>query len=136
MSIMPTRIEIERKIRNACEGITYISETDSAVEYFAARATTEFDLKIFLEAIGRPEEKYREEVDASVFFERLTKTKIWQTEKEKKNVRRFARLRKVLYENLKDIRVFKIGRITIDVFVAGLDPEGLICGVKMKSVET
>lgn len=136
MSDTSERIEIERKIRNACKGISYISETDSLVEYFAANPMKEFDLKFFLQAIGRPDEKYCEEVDASAFFERLTKTKSWQSEEEKNNVRRFARLQKVLFENLKDIRVYKIGRIKVDVFVAGVGPDGLICGVKMKAVET
>jgi hypothetical protein len=45
-------------------------------------------------------------------------------------------LRQFLEQNLTDLKVFRIGRIRLDVYVVGLDSEGNLAGVKTVAVET
>ena len=60
----------------------------------------------------------------------------WYGAEEKHNAERFARLQNLLEENLRDLKVFKIGRIEIDVYVVGLDQNNELIGIKTKAVET
>ncbi len=39
-------------------------------------------------------------------------------------------------KNLRDLKVFKIGKIQIDVYVVGLDAEDNLLGIETKAVET
>ncbi len=42
----------------------------------------------------------------------------------------------LLEANLRDLRVFKIGEIQIDIYVVGLDVENNLTGIQTKAVET
>jgi hypothetical protein len=42
----------------------------------------------------------------------------------------------LLEGNLRDLRVFKVGRIELDIYVVGINSEGILMGIKTKAVET
>ena len=50
--------------------------------------------------------------------------------------KRFLELQKLLEENLRELKVFRIGRIQLDIFVVGIDKSGSLIGVSTKAVET
>ncbi len=39
-------------------------------------------------------------------------------------------------KNLRNLKVFKVGKIQLDIYVVGLDAENRLLGIKTKAVET
>ncbi len=77
-----------------------------------------------------------EERDFAEFFKRLTEIQDWFGDEEKATAQKFAELKDLLERNLRDLKVFKIGKIQIDVYVVGLEAENNLLGIKTKAVET
>lgn len=131
----PSRGLIEQ-IRRAAEGLYYISETDAVVLPFAgtnAKAVTKEELlKQISAAPGLPVE----EKSFTEFFTRLTEMQDWYGDEEKEIAGKFARLKEVLENNIRDLKVFRIGKIELDIYVVGLDAEDIFLGIKTKAVET
>lgn len=127
---------LSERLEKACEGIIYLSETDAAVEPFFGGTVEELNHKTFLKAVGKEEQAQAEEADAGQFFDRVTKTHDWHTTSQKKNAEKFMVLRKLLESNLSGLRVFRIGRIKIDIYIVGIDEDGNLAGVKTHAVET
>jgi hypothetical protein len=122
-----------KRLASACEGLIYISETDAPIEPFFAGKTK----RVTAEALQKTGvEAPIEEASFDQFFERLTRKREWHGEAEKRSVRKFAKLEKLLKENLHDLKVFRFGRVRIDIYVVGIDAEGNLAGVKTKAVET
>ncbi len=45
-------------------------------------------------------------------------------------------MKDLLEKNLKDLKVFKVGKIQLDVYAVGLDAESNVIGIQTKAVET
>lgn len=127
---------LAESLKKATENLYYISETDAEIEPFFGQAAAAVTKEEILRQTGKSLDETIEERDFRQIFERLTKIQDWYSKEETANVERFTRLRKILLENLKDLKVFKIGRIELDVYFVGLDKEGKLAGVKTKAVET
>ena len=123
-----------QKISELADGLAYISETDADIIPFAVGPARSVDAASVAKA--QTGEQYVTELSLQEFFQRLTSVQAWHGEKERERARRFALLEHLLEENLREIKVFKVGRIRIDIYVAGLDKNGNLVGVKTKAVET
>lgn len=132
---MPNDLLIE-KIGKAVEGLYYISETDAEILPFSGEKAEEISKEKILAQTKNSENSNVEERDFAHFFERLTKNQDWFGDEEIKNAQRFTELKNLLEENLRDIKVFKIGSIQLDIYVVGLDKENNLRGIKTKAVET
>lgn len=77
-----------------------------------------------------------EEISLEKFFSRATKIEDWYEEEEKESAQKFSGLQKLLESNLKNIKVFRVGEIEIDVYVVGIDEDGNLAGLKTTVVET
>lgn len=124
------------RVKRLADGLVYISETDAAIAPFeggkAEAVTKEEVLRQTKRPIGTPvEERNFEEI-----FSRLTKIQDWFGEEETKNARRFLRLKNFLEQNLRDLKVFKVGRIQLKIYFVGLDAEGVLKGIQTDAVET
>lgn len=128
--------ELSERIGTACQGTILLSEIDAEVEPFHGGKTGRLNKKTFLEAIGKNEDTPAEESSAGKFFDQVTNIHEWFTASQKKNAEKFAELRKLLESNLKGLRVFRIGRTRIDIYIVGLDADGNLAGVKTQAVET
>jgi hypothetical protein len=116
------------------KGLMYISETDSAIELYAGERTGTVSVSDLIS--GETDAIKYEKLSPENFFDRLTVDRDWFGLKEKENAQRFAQLQKLLQENLRDLTVFKIGHIRLDVYVVGLDADNNLIGIKTKAVET
>lgn len=123
-------------LEKACAGLTYLSETDAEVEPFFGGKVEILNTQSFLETIGESEKKPVEVTGARQFFERVSKIHDWHTVSQKKNAEKFTALRKLLESNLSGLRVFRVGRIRIDIYIVGIDRDGNLAGVKTHAVET
>ncbi|CAN5304063.1 hypothetical protein BH10ACI1_BH10ACI1_03050 [soil metagenome] len=132
----PEDNQFVEKVKELSEGLYYISETDAEVFPFegtkAEAVTRENILSQTKNAPGAPVE----ERDFAEIFARLTAMQDWFGDEEKANAERFSALQKFLEDNLKDLKVFKIGSIQIDIYFVGLDTNGNLMGIQTKAVET
>ena len=123
-------------IAAAAEGLIYISETDADIEPVTGdlcdSVTASDVLKISNAAEGTPIEERR----ADEFFARLTQIRDWYGDREKERAEGFAKLYDVLKQQLRELRVFRIGSVQIAIYVVGIDNSGRLAGVMTRAVET
>jgi hypothetical protein len=119
-----------------CKGLYYISETDAPFTAFTKKGEVDLSPGSVAAAAGI---EYREPVETiahEAFFSRLTTEKDWFGEEDKENARRFRVLQAALEANLSNLAVYRFGRISIDIVIAGLDKGSNLVGVRTRSVET
>src|ERR1035437_61394 len=121
------------KIRNSCEGLDYISETDSPVTVFLGQHAVEVTRDIVLRQTSNSPDTQVEERSFDDFFHRLTTVYEGYGEREKESASKFLRLKRLLEENLRELKVFKLGGIQLNIYVVGLSEDGRLVGVTMKA---
>ncbi len=129
-------LQLPEMIKKASEGLYYISETDAEIVLFAG---TKADLVTKEELLKQTENKSDTAIEERSFediFQRLTTISDWFGEAEKLKAEKFAELRDLLINNLKDIKVFAVGKIRVDIYFVGLDAGGNLTGIQTKAVET
>lgn len=124
------------KISKAAEGLNYISETDAELLPFVGNISESVSKEEILNQTKNSDNSKIEEMDFAEFFERLIKIRDWFGEEQSNNARKFAELKDLLEKNLRDIKVFRIGSIQIDIYAVGLSSKNILMGIKTKAVET
>ena len=130
------KVDLAQQIKNVAAGLWYISETDAEILAFTGNKADSVTKENLLNQIGKPSETSVEERDFIEFFTRLTQIRDWFGDEEKATAEKFAALKNLLENNLKDLKVFKVGQIQLDVYVIGLDIVGNLSGIQTKAVET
>ena len=128
--------QLATEIEKIVTGLSYISETDAEILPFSGNKAETVSVEEILKQTANAADTAVEERDSGEFFARLTEIQDWFGDKETANAHKFAELKKLLEENLRDIRVFKIGKINLDIYVVGLDSTSNLAGIKTKAVET
>ncbi len=124
------------QIKRLAEGLFYISETDAAIVAFEggeAKAVTKDEI---LRQTGQPMETPVEERNFDEMFSRLTQIQDWFGDEETETARRFLELKIFLDKNLRDLKVFKVGRIQLKIYFVGLDSQSKLKGIQTDAVET
>ncbi|MEO6587953.1 MAG: nuclease A inhibitor family protein [Pyrinomonadaceae bacterium] len=124
----------EDQINAAVKDLNYVSETDSEFFFFSGKAADEVSAKEILKQTER--EDSVEERNFYGFFGNLTRHQAWFGKEQNKTAERFADLRKLLAVNLVEKKVFKIGKVNVDIYIVGLDGENILTGIWTKAVET
>lgn len=127
---------LAEKIEKAVEGLYYMSETDAEIFPFFGEKSESVTAENLLEQIKQPKNAPVEERNFEEFFEHLTKMQDWFGDEETETAKKFANLRNLLKKNLKDLKVFKIGKINLEIYFVGLDTDGRLTGIKTEAVET
>lgn len=136
VAVVSTSETLAEHIKNACEGLYYISETDAGINLFVGQTSKYVTAAEILKQTDNAANSAVEERDFSDFFKRLTKIDDWFGDEEKVNAQKFVSLKEVLENNLRELKVFKVGKIRLDVYVVGLDENDKLLGIKTKAVET
>ncbi len=123
-------------LNDLTKNLFYISETDAEIIPFTFRQAACVTAAEVLFQSGHDANDPVETIAPDTFFSRLMATKDWFGPREKERAARFAALKTELEKELKDIKVFRVGKVQIEIFVVGLDGEGRLAGVKTKAVET
>lgn len=117
-------------------GLVYISETDAEVVPFIDGEADAVTKEAILKAAGLPDNTSVEEVDFDQFFARLSAVKNWHGDEETKRAGQYARLSEVLQGYLRELKVFRLGRVQIEIYIAGLDETDHLAGIRTRAVET
>jgi Nuclease A inhibitor-like protein len=128
--------EFKNGLSEALTGLIYISETDAPIEPFEGGPAAAATAENLLPRIGASGDSQVEERGFEEIFARLTRVYEGADEEHIARAARFTALKGLLEQNLSDLKVFKVGRINVDIYIVGLDGEGNLTGVKTKSVET
>ncbi len=126
---------LETALAKACEGLIYISETDSPVTVYRGPKLPEISAPTISSYIAKGGLSI-EKVSIERFFSRLTAEKDWHGARERERAKKFLDLQKLIEEYLDDVTVFRVGRINIRIYVIGLDDKGRVLGVTMDAIET
>ncbi len=124
------------KVKELSAGLYYISETDAEILPFeGTKVDAVTKENILIQTKNASDASVEERVFAEIFA-RLTALQDWFGDEENAIAAKFSALQKFLEENLKDLKVFKIGSIQIDIYFVGLDANGNLMGIQTKAVET
>ena len=135
---MPKKNDSDRlieDIKTLCEGLIFVSESDSELTPIVAEKVSTRSSKAYLAALGKANVHFQE-TEFEKFFENLIVERDWLDEVERKQARQFRKLKEYFQKNLGEPRVFRFGVIKIDIYVVGIAPDGRLIGVKFKAVET
>lgn len=124
------------RIEKACRGLVYISETDSEVEPFRGAKTDGTGPEEFRRSAEIGAEPEIESGDVEDLIERLSQERDWHSKRDEQNANGFKELFSILKKELKDLRLYRVGRIQVEIYVVGIDRKGRMRGVKMRAVET
>jgi hypothetical protein len=132
--------DLQLKLKTASDGLFYISETEAPFDTFVwnrkEKNGNQPTADEVLKMIGRESDAKVTEKNLAEFFAQPTQMQDWFGDEEKTQVEKFANLKELLAKNLREIRVFKIGEVQIDIYIVGVDRDGNLAGVKTKAVET
>ena len=128
--------QLADELKKVTEGLYYMSESDAEIYPFAGKKVETITKSELLDENKSPIETPVEERDFAEFFDYLTKFQDWFGEEEKNTARKYRELKELLENNLKCLRVYKIGKIELDIYIVGLDYENKIVGVRTKAIET
>lgn len=131
---LPPENDFKVQIEKAVKDVYYVSETDSEIFPFIGEKCESVSAEELLRQLGRSDPV--EERDFEDFFKRLTEMQDWFGDEEKMTAEKFFDLKALLVKNLKNIKVFKIGKIEVDIYIVGLDVKNILSGVWMKAIET
>lgn len=130
--------EITEKLKQASDGLLMMSESEYPFEVFlwTNQAQKRLTNQKLLELTGHPPETSVETVDLDYLFRNCAIEKKWHDEVQKQDVQKYQSLIKTLKDNLSDIQVYRLGTISIDVYIVGKIPSGDLAGISTKVVET
>ncbi len=127
---------LAEQIKIAVGGLYYTSETDALIQPFVGKQAKAVSKQEILSQTKKAAGSAIEEKDFAEFFARLTEIQDWFGDEEKEIAQKFAQLKELLEKNLRDLKVFRIGKTELDVYVVGLDAEDNLLGIETKVVET
>ena len=123
-------------IKEAVSGLSYTSETDAEILPFLGTQAAAVTSEEVLKQSGSPPNAPVTEKDFNKFFAPLTQIQDWFGDEEKTNAQKFSDLKELLQDNIRDLKVFQVGRVELDIYVVGLDADNNLIGIKTKAVET
>jgi hypothetical protein len=127
---------LKEQIKVSVEGLYFMSEADSEILPFFGTQAQSLTKEEILSQTKSSATAPVEERNFAEFFTRLTEIQDWFGDEEKATAQKFADLKKLLESNLRDLKVFKIGKIQLDVYVVGINAENNLLGIQTKAVET
>jgi hypothetical protein len=124
------------ELREATRGLLFMSESDYPFEVVRWEGGGELSPEHLREVAGQDATATVEERTVADFFRVAAGEQEWKGEAELALAKRYQSLARLLEEKLKDVRVYRVGKRNISVYVVGLSEEGNWLGVSTRVVET
>jgi hypothetical protein len=133
---MKTDEQICRELREATMGLLFMSESDYRFEVIRWEGIEKVSPEYLRRVTGQDVSAPVEERTVADFFRVAAGEQEWKGEAELALAKRYQSLVRLLEENLKGVRVYRVGRINIAVYVVGRSGGGNWLGVSTRVVET
>jgi hypothetical protein len=130
---------LQEELERASAGLVYSSESDRPFEFFTLRYTGRSSPPQpaeFATLVGAKDAAPAEQRSLADFFARHTATSDPYDSEAQKIRPRYEALMRVLSIRLRDARVYRLGKIEIQCYIAGLDGAGNLAGLKTVAIET
>ena len=136
--MLPTPTELLTTLGAAASGLLFPSESDYPLTPYRWVGTdgAEPSPAALIQAEGRKADTPVETRTVRALFEPLFVLQADATEEEKADVARYRALVDLLEAELRDLRVYRVGAVEIDVYVLGRHPSGEWLGLKTRVIET
>jgi len=128
--------QIVAEIRKAVEGLYVMSESDYPFETIRWGATVALSPQYFRELHGEPPDSPVTSESLSDFPGFVMSQLSGEGNVAPAGAARYRQLVRVLQENLTDVKVYRVGRVNIPVYVVGRSPGGNWLGLSTRVVET
>ncbi len=128
--------ELGKKLEELTKELYYTSETDEKIVPYLGDRVESITTEEVSKANSSPNDTPVTETGVTELFESLTAIQDWYGEEEKATAGKFAELAELLKNNLRELKLYKVGKIEIDIYIIGLNDENCIQGIKTKAVET
>jgi hypothetical protein len=130
---------IRARLEKAAEGLVFSSESDRPFEPFelpGGGAGWPYGVEEFARRIGAPVDAPLEERSLyRLLGQHIELTDPHDTQSQALRPR-YEALRELLASGLRDVRVFRIGRVEVDCYAVGEDGAGNLAGLHTVAVET
>ncbi len=124
------------RLQEATDGLLMMSESEYPFEVIFWEEKEALTTEKLLQLTNHPQDAPVEEVELEYFFRNCAFEKEWHDEIQKEEVKKFQLLLQTLNDNLKEIKVYRVGTISIDVYIIGKTSDENLTGVSTKVIET
>ncbi len=128
--------EVLDELRQSTEGLLFMSESDYPFQTFRWEAATEINAGYLRKLTGKSSDAPVRIQSVEDFFGAATSLPEWKQEQERDTAKRYQSLVQLLKENLPDAKVYRVGEISIEVFIVGKGHAGNWLGLSTKVIET
>ncbi|MGZ5967938.1 MAG: nuclease A inhibitor family protein [Polyangiales bacterium] len=127
---------LDADIAAAAKDLYWPSESDYPVDVFDAKGASPLTTASFRALVGAPADALVEERAYASVLDPLSIEQDWMDDGQKATAAKFRAVRAVLEKNLTNLQVFRVGTISIKVYVIGKTACGTIAGVSSTVIET
>ncbi|MGV3642118.1 MAG: nuclease A inhibitor family protein [Adhaeribacter sp.] len=122
----------------AATGLLFISESDYPLEpvVVASPGWSGPVADALLQHLGLPAGTPVQEQDLAYFLRNHTRRDAGFSPERLERARQFGHLQQVLEQELRDIKVYRVGQIQVQAFILGRDARGQLAGLKTTQIET
>ena len=124
------------ELKEATRGLLFMSESDYPFEVIRWEGVEEVTPDYLRKTYARDAAAPVEVRTMTDFFHVAAGEQEWKGEAELALAKRYQALVRLLEENLKDLKVYRVGAIDIGVYVVGRSNEGNWIGVSTRAIET
>jgi hypothetical protein len=128
--------QLYKELQEATRGLLFMSESDYPFEVVRWEGVEEVSPEYLRKVAGQEATAVVEERTIADFFRVAAGEQEWKGAAELALAKRYQSLVRLLEENLKEVKVYRVGEINIGVYVLGRSEEGNWLGVSTRVVET
>lgn len=122
-------------LKQSSTGLLMTSESEypfEVINWGKCELTTQKILQI----TNHPQDSVVEQVELEYFFRNIAFAQEWHDEHQKQEIVKFQTLLDVLKDNLKEVKVYRIGSTSVDVYIIGEAANQDLVGLSTKVIET
>ena len=130
--------ELVNALEDAIAGLQWMSESDYplTVLYWEPQALETLTTARLLQLTNRPPDAIVAIDDLETVFAVATQAQDWHDPETAASVKRYQALASLLKQHLRELTVYRVGTLTIDLYIIGKTAIGAIAGLATKAVET
>lgn len=130
--------ELINTLQKASQGLLWMSESEAPLEVvnWQDHSSESLENRTLLILTQHSEDTPIETINFEEFFQYPSQVQDWFGEEETASAQQYQQLAELLKSNLQNLHVYRIGEVTIDIYILGITENGNIVGLATKAVET
>ena len=128
--------ELIDRLRQLSKGLLWMSESDYPFETIYWKNQGNLTKKKLLQLSGHDLNTLVEVEQLDRFFVLAIKEQDWHEQEKKAEVKRYRVLLDFLKNYLRDIKVYRVGEVEIDIYIVGRTNFRNLAGLSTKAIET